>query len=608
MTAEILSSNVMNYLVWRYLQESGLFLSFGISRVELTIHPGYDSAAIQLSRAWCQHPDSLPFASNIKSHCLINLVQDGLWLDHLKAKVQKVSPSLVSDSGIGLTVGKTERRYIFGEDHGPRFAVRTSSRSGSESLEQRKSRTAQRGDSETNGLAADLSQVPGKGKRSYGTDRRSNGDAMEIDTNGVREYSGPERESPAAEQVPSTMEVGDSVALQSDKPVDLTQTTTFLYSNSADSTGANGEDTPFMQTSWSLVEPKLLTAAVENSIRYYVMDGKLPDSAPSTCSISLEQPVSPAPFQIENVCWTQAGDAFITGNEELGATMVVGKLFHLDQASQEVNLISPSVGTVMALRWNEKCQQLLVVSTSDVSGAIRIWDTQNADPRWMVHSPTTVMDAVWLSDTKFAVCGEGFIAFYDTTSDPAVQMEISTDIAWESLKFDPICELLACVSEGGRHLGIVSEGKNLVVHNTQEDQITIAEFQPIPNPSLVTATSPRLLATASSTGIVEVMNARAPFEVIHRFFMGGFPAYSMAFSPDGFLLAAAGQEALLVWNPEAGGLPKAIWKWPQGDRAWATESNGSTEVDEAQSSLCWDVDGKKIAYTLGHQIAVIDFR
>jgi hypothetical protein len=73
---EKLSSNVMNYLVWRYLQESG-----------------YGKTAKQLQYQWMgreQSPDQLPFAHTIKKSCLIHMAQDGLLLDHLQAEVKKV--------------------------------------------------------------------------------------------------------------------------------------------------------------------------------------------------------------------------------------------------------------------------------------------------------------------------------------------------------------------------------------------------------------------------------------------------------------------------------------------------------------------------------------
>jgi transducin (beta)-like 1 len=73
MAVEPLSSNVVNYLVWRYLQEAG-----------------YGNAALHLSRCWIRDPQTLPFARDVQPHTLVNLLQDGLWLDTLQAEAAHV--------------------------------------------------------------------------------------------------------------------------------------------------------------------------------------------------------------------------------------------------------------------------------------------------------------------------------------------------------------------------------------------------------------------------------------------------------------------------------------------------------------------------------------
>ena len=77
MTVEPLSSNVVNYLVWRYLQEAG-----------------YGNAALHLSRCWIRDPQALPFARDVQPHALVNLLQDGLWFDKLQAEAANVRPPL----------------------------------------------------------------------------------------------------------------------------------------------------------------------------------------------------------------------------------------------------------------------------------------------------------------------------------------------------------------------------------------------------------------------------------------------------------------------------------------------------------------------------------
>jgi hypothetical protein len=69
-TREPFSSNVMNYLVWRYLQEAG----FGM-------------AATWLGREWHREPDRvMPFAKLVKQHQLVHMIQDALFIDDIRAR------------------------------------------------------------------------------------------------------------------------------------------------------------------------------------------------------------------------------------------------------------------------------------------------------------------------------------------------------------------------------------------------------------------------------------------------------------------------------------------------------------------------------------------
>lgn len=76
---EKLDSNVLNYLVWRYLQERG-----------------FAKTAYMMCIEWHSNPEHvLPFAKDVKEHELIHLCQDGLLLDDMKAKGDRVCDSAV---------------------------------------------------------------------------------------------------------------------------------------------------------------------------------------------------------------------------------------------------------------------------------------------------------------------------------------------------------------------------------------------------------------------------------------------------------------------------------------------------------------------------------
>ena len=74
---EKMDSNIMNYLVWRYLQEMGYFM-----------------AATWLCRDWHMLPDEvMPFAKHVQPCQLIRMCQDACFMDDLKSNGDRVSAS-----------------------------------------------------------------------------------------------------------------------------------------------------------------------------------------------------------------------------------------------------------------------------------------------------------------------------------------------------------------------------------------------------------------------------------------------------------------------------------------------------------------------------------
>lgn len=94
---------------------------------------------------------------------------------------------------------------------------------------------------------------------------------------------------------------------------------------------------------------------------------------------------------------------------------------------------------------------------------------------------------------------------------------------------------------------------------------------------------------------------------------------ALSFTPDGYLVAAASYNKILIWRAEEGGLPKACWigekgRWMGGSGGAVTrvekkEEDGGDERSEEEEeervqdhSLSWDADGGKLAFGLGSQV------
>ena len=120
MAAGTLTSDQVNYLIWRYVVHSKLMVDpiqpkpfadltirKGICRNQVTPTVSYDitkghgntenwfsghgDAAVKLQRDWLLDPQSLPFAQHIKTHALVSLIQKGLQYYQIEQSLGQVS-------------------------------------------------------------------------------------------------------------------------------------------------------------------------------------------------------------------------------------------------------------------------------------------------------------------------------------------------------------------------------------------------------------------------------------------------------------------------------------------------------------------------------------
>lgn len=574
MTVEALSSNVVNYLVWRYLQEAG-----------------YGNAALQLSRSWIRDPETLPFAKNVIPHALISILQDGLWFDKLQADV---------------TQG--QHRYNFGRDHGRPFSLRNGA-----TLTLDADIPRHEVQEDTNGSAPDNApRKGGKRKRKINgvveqrMEQHTNGDAMDLDHNGISQVIHTSRgeseavvsdmESPTVEELPiSTLSIGHSTEIQTEKVVDLAPETTYVKIKEPGKVVTH--------TLWGSSQAPILLTAGKSILRLHL----IPSSGTGHSgghSRDLKIPLNN--FTTTAICWNSHEEATLAAREEQvneeGEKMITDKLIKLTDGGTEARILSSVAGMVSTLRWNGSSQKLLSISTNDVAGSIKVWNDDDTTPPYIAFPKQAILDAAWMTDTSFVVCGDHFLSIYDIDGELKCQKSFDTDGNWESVKYDPVCGIIACAAFEEMALGIVhpNDLAPLQTHPYPDEYFSDLEFQPIPNQTSYSSPSPRLLVTSSTAGVAQVWNANRPFECIHRLVMeSNRPACCLAFSPDGFLVAAAGLDTVTVWSPESGGLPKAAWKGHTEE--WDANAEG-------ECSLGWDPDGKKLAYALGNQVAIIDFQ
>ncbi|KAF2865386.1 hypothetical protein BDV95DRAFT_623896 [Massariosphaeria phaeospora] len=577
-----LSSNIVNYLVWRYLQEAG-----------------YGNAAQQLSRGWNREPDTLPFARHVAQHTLINLLQDGLWFDKLQAEA-----------------GNGEQRYHFGRDHGRPYSARNG-----EMLTLDQGVPAHLLVDESNGAVQEpppKRKLKGKKSKANGIvpsmNAQINGDAMEVEQNGnthvsnsVRaesEAMASEAESATVADLPiSTLSIGLSTEIQTEVIADLAPNTTFL---------ADLHDPEMLieHTSWGTRQQPVLLTAGRSLLRVNLLSK---DPTPTISAYDLALPMSN--FSVTALCWNSHDEVVVSAREEcmneLGDKMVVDKLIKVVEGGTDYQVISASAGLVNTLQWNKDRDYLLSISTDGEKGSIKVWKNNNdALPAWTDFTETAIYDALWISESSFVVCGIQLFQVYEVQEDLTVQRTLDTQVTWETLKYDPTSGIIAALGMDGQNsiLGILhpSDSLNLRIQEYPDLYPMNLDFRPVTVPPLAdspidpSSTYPVVLATCSMSGAIRVWDANEPFQCLKRLSTtDDSQAFKVAFSPDGALLAAAGPDAVTVWDVRKREMPIASWRAQDfGHEKWDPGVSG-------EFSLGWDPDGSRLSIALGNQVAIV---
>jgi transducin (beta)-like 1 len=567
--------------------------------------------AAQLQRNWVgkdvKPDEQLPFAPSIKKGALIDIVQDGLYMDHVQSQVTNEVSAIARLEGTpSLT---KQRKYVFGTDHGPKFSV-----PADEPRERRpmraESRISSAGEREMqNGTAVEIAprQGPKRKRKSNGTERRTNGDMMDIDGPAgpapTLDTVVPDVESPlpVIEEAPivDTLTIGQSKESLTERPRDLFPDTSFI----------DFETTPLLQhVKWSPHQSSLLFTAGEHYMRTYIIRSPPPENG-------LEQNprsgrLDKGDYSIDHFCWTEDGAGVLavkdTVEDEEGAHLNGAKLMAFkNHGISPVELFDPMAGAIVALKYNPESKMLLSLSYGEMA-VVKIF--QLTDAGFVCKDTKTLSaelyDAAWTSDTKFIVCGISKLEIYEVTDSVSLIKSVDTPQDWFRLQVDKICGIVACIDEDRTALGIMKLGGDLKleVEPFKDASITEFEFQPIQNKDSRTENTPRLLATSTANGKVQIWNALLPFTRLFELNLGKQSScHTLSFSPDGFYIAAAGYQKLGVWKAEEGGEPKAIWEISEPNDHWNTDIIDGTD-DDWTHTLSWDSDGKKIAFSLHNQV------
>ncbi|KAK4692414.1 hypothetical protein P7C71_g4785, partial [Lecanoromycetidae sp. Uapishka_2] len=486
--------------------------------------------------------------------------------------------------------------------------------------------------------------APKRNRRSNGTEVSTNGDhqmgdSMQLDHNGYHfrqdplEPVSPNGYSPEDDGQANVMDIdndadapgsptpeeqqiltltnGQSIGVQSDKVAELGPQTSILMVP---------DNSHVMHTAWNPKDPTILAVAGEALCRlwYISRTASFTDNPNHKSYVDILDPAYGS--YVSTMAWNPNGDTLAVATRDdssdwIGAVSLWSKM---GKAEDE---LPAAQDMVLKLRWSPSGNQLLGITTSGSgSSSILIWD-RNSSPVAPYHLPNILTDATWTSNNQVTVCGDGIIASSLLEEGKIVTLHTRSESecrhSWTYLRYDSRTHTTALAAEESAILGLIDSSDTLRTTLAHDAEITAIAFQPVTNLSAYPASAPRLLATSSLDGSIIIWDAKRPFTIVHRLTFGyQAPAMAMSFTPDGFLVAVANENKVLIWNAEVGGVPKASWK---GDlkrltNGSLTNGNGVETMEEdgmdgeQNCSLSWDAECGKLALGLGNQIAIINFR
>lgn len=473
-------------------------------------------------------------------------------------------------------------------------------------------------------------------RRSNGTEPsgHTNGDvhSMDIDQNGDADHARPEPisrpNSPGAEEE-TRMEVdvdgdddapapesaridlpvtnGPSVGVQSDKVADLGTETLVL-------TLPPGKHVTHIQ--WNPQDPCILATAGDALCRIWTTAKNTPVQDGSG---------SPSPYKhidmldslegslVSTIEWSPNGDTLALATRR-GLSLCVGLVTLWSKHGKAIDEIPVSEDMVLTFRWSPSGNYLLGITNSGAgTSTLIIWHARDPDSRSDFHVPGIVRDAAWIGEEGFRVCGHRIIQDFtfdgSTISEKQSHAKDDSSHSWTHIRFDAITRTTAMVAEDDGTLAIMDDANRFSATEAHKAEITALAYQPIANPSSYSSSSPRLLATSALDCSIKLWDAQRPFKLVTSLSLGSTqPPMAISFTADGYLVAAANWNRVMIWNPEKGGVPMATWKGESGE--WQSSSSNIMDQDSGigeeeeipPHSLSWDANGGKLAYGLRNQV------
>ncbi|EFC44970.1 predicted protein [Naegleria gruberi] len=252
-------------------------------------------------------------------------------------------------------------------------------------------------------------------------------------------------------------------------------------------------------------------------------------------------------------------------------------------------------GPIFSLKWNKAGNYLLSGSVDNTS---IVWDVENNQVKQQfAHHSAPTLDVDWRTNTSFATCStDRMIYVYELgTSNPTRTFSGHEDEV-NAIRWSPNGKLLAsCSDDFTAKIWSYDSQKCVWDFKEHTKEIYTIKWSPT-GPGTDYPNKNTVLASASFDASIKLWDPIAG-KCLHSLTKHTDPVYSVAFSPDGKYLASGSFDRYLhIWSVHDGKLVRTY--------------HGSGSIFE----VCWNATGDKVAACFSNSITeefnvcVLDFR
>mmetsp|Transcript_4360 Transcript_4360/g.5103 ORF Transcript_4360/g.5103 Transcript_4360/m.5103 type:complete len:606 (-) Transcript_4360:522-2339(-) len=380
-----LTSTELNYLVWRYLQESG-----------------FDLAAFALEKhSQClsyEHNKNLPIISRIEPGCLVNLVQKGILFSLAEEDTRKDKSDQSTYSLLGALLQQELDKQKQEEEEEVKHELQLD--------EKNKERFALKSEVKAQGDDGDIEMKDGEDDEVEKNDEEV--EAPEIPIEFTTKSLVPDIKYPeclTTDWHPSTDvfaygKDNSTAVINAIKDNVIAESVTLNHPNVLKGSNSTSVENEITTVSWAPMGNIIVTAGINGELRAWSPDGKLKNIANTAASFGIEADT-------------------LTGYPDTS------------DAEHTPALIS-------SLIWSESGQYLLSIA---VNNQVCLWDGNNLSLIQIIKSPVSTsqistIDACWIDEFKFALStSKNSIKVYSITTAQANggQFNISLSVNLESL-------------------------------------------------------------------------------------------------------------------------------------------------------------------------------